>query len=153
MRSSTSFLQSCQLSILPLCMKVQFCHVNGWQLLRLMAVPVVARTWAKNSLVCMCAARERRLASFHAGNTSLNKPGAVRLVYIRPAKGASEATEHCDVNGDDDRDLCVRCCYPGQVPFKNPLGCRQPILCLWHLSFVGLSAQHYQLNLSESGCP
>jgi hypothetical protein len=74
-------------------MKVQFFQMKGWQLVLEMAVPVVARTCAKNSWAWTWAAKERRLLSFHAGRMSLNKPGVVRWVYQATPKPSPLVTQ------------------------------------------------------------
>ena len=56
--------------ICPLCMNMNLPCVNGWQLARLVGVPVAARTWAKNSRLRTWAAMLRRFSSDQAGRTS-----------------------------------------------------------------------------------
>jgi hypothetical protein len=54
---------------------------KGWQLARVVAVPVEARTWAKNRPDLIWWASESRFSSLHAGRTSRNTPGTLRSPY------------------------------------------------------------------------
>ena len=65
----------------PLCMNRKRPAANGWQLARLVAVPVAARTWAKNARLRTVAARECRFSSDQAGRSSRYNPGAGRSPY------------------------------------------------------------------------
>ena len=51
----------------PLCTNSQRPCRNGWQFVSWIAVPVVARTWARKSGDSMWPAMCRRFASPHAG--------------------------------------------------------------------------------------
>ena len=56
--------------IWPLCMNSQWPKRNGWQFCRAIAVPVEARTWAKNSRERTVAHSDCRFWSDQAGITS-----------------------------------------------------------------------------------
>ena len=55
--------------------------LNGWQFARVVAVPVDARTCAKNRRDRTCAASDRRFSSDQAGRTSRYSPGSGRSPY------------------------------------------------------------------------
>ena len=62
-------------------MKSQRPCAKGWQLARVVAPPVEARTWAKNRRARTCSQRLFRFSSDQAGRTSRNSPGSSRSPY------------------------------------------------------------------------
>ncbi len=65
----------------PLCMNIHLPCLKGWQLARVVAVPVEERMWAKNRPDLICCASESRFSSLQAGRTSRNTPGSSRCPY------------------------------------------------------------------------